>query len=375
MQTDDRFTAPKDAALYGLISMEILEKIRRGLPRFVDGYPHVSSGLVYSPEPNTLWTSAFFPGMAYLAYDLTGDSAFLANADRYLDSFTQRLATGQGITHDLGFLYTLSCRAYAMLTGNGRAGALEKQAVALLAQRYNEKGGYIQAWGPMGIAYPDVKIIIDTMMNLCLLYNAEDAKYHEMACRHARTSAHTLMRPDGSSYHIYLMDPETGEAVSGHTHQGFRDESTWARGQGWAVYGFALSYRHTKDPEFLQIARNAAEVFIRNLPEDFVPYWDFSFTDAVPDVRDTSAAAIFICGLLELCNWVEEAEAERYRRIAQTVLRSLYDRYFLHGPDRLGILAEGIYHRNMGARECVIWGDYFFFEALVRMQKDWHSIW
>lgn len=375
MQAEDRFTAPHDPVLYQLMSMEILEKIRRGLPLFVDRYPHVSNRLVYSPEENTYWTSAFFPGMAFLAYDLTGDSAFLAHAEDYLDSFSERLTLRKGITHDLGFLYTLSCRAYALLTGNPRAQAFEKEACELLKQRYHTKGEYLQAWGPMGIGYPDVKIIIDTMMNLPLLYNAEDAMCREIAYRHAKTAAHSLMRPDGSSYHVFLMNPETGEAVEGRTHQGYRDESTWARGQGWAVYGFALSYRHTKDRQFLDIARQAAEVFIRNLPGDCIPYWDFAFSDAVPDIKDTSAAAIFICGLLALCDWVDEIQAERYRRIVRTIVRSLYDRYFLHDPDNVGILREGVFHRDAGARECVIWGDYFFFEALVRMQKDWHTYW
>lgn len=371
----DRFTAPDDQGLYALMTAEILEKTRRALDTFVDKYPHVSEGLVYPPQENRLWTSAFFPGTVYLCYDMTGDKAFLKHADDYLDSYAQRLEKRVGISHDLGFLYTLSCRACHMLTGNERALAIEREAERLLAERYNEKGGYIQAWGPMGIDYPDVRIIIDTMMNLPLLYNSDQPAYREMAYRHARTSSTTLMRPDRSSYHIYLMRPDTGEAVSGHTHQGYRDNSTWARGQAWAVYGYALSYRHTKDPLFLEVAKQAAEVFIENLPADFVPYWDFAFTDRVPDIRDTSAASIFTCGLLELAGHAGPEASDRYRRVAQTVVRSLYDHYFLHDPDRAGILTEGMYHRDHGARECTSWGDYFFFETLVRLQKEWNPYW
>lgn len=375
MQTDTRFAAREDTALYRLMTETILEKIRRALPRFVHGLPHVSEGLVYAPQENRYWTSAFFPGMAYLAYDISGDAAFLANAEAWLDSFEARLDARRHITHDLGFLYTLSCRACAMLTGSGRARQIEARGRQMLAGRFREPGGYIQAWGEMGIGYPEVKIIIDTMLNLPLLYTSQSPQHHDMARRHAECSARTLVRPDASTFHIYLMNPETGEPVSGHTHQGFRDHSTWARGQAWAVYGFALSHRHTGDARFLQTARESAEVFIRHLPEDLVAYWDFSFTDAVPDIRDTSASAIFVCGLLELAQWTCAADAQRYRQIAHAIMRSLYDGYFLHDPDRLGVLREGMYHRDMGARECVIWGDYFFLEALVRLQKDWEIYW
>lgn len=353
-----------------------LSIIRKDLDVFTEKYPHVSVHNVYPAEENDLWTGSFYPGMCYLAYDITGDKEFLKHEKDYLKSFGSRIRQRIGISHDLGFLYTLSCVADYKLTGSREAYDIAMEAAGVLAERYNEKGRYIQAWGDMGIGYPDVKIIIDTMLNLPLLYWTGKKELIRIAGNHAMTAADYLIRPDFSSYHTYLMDPETGKAVEGKTHQGYADESTWARGQAWAVYGFAISYRYTKEERFLETARNAAEVFIHNLPGDHVPYWDFTFTDENPDIRDTSAAAIFVCGLLELCQFVEEEKAAEYRGIVDKIMTSLSENYTTKGnPDANGILTEGMYHRNDGARECVIWGDYFYMEALVRLNKKWDPYW
>ena len=358
---------------YEAALQDALHMVDKNLDYFVDRYPHVSEKNVYPKEENALWTSSFYIGMCYLAYEMTGDEKYLKHTEAYLDSFKERLEKRVHISHDLGFLYTLSCVALYKLTGNERAEKLAKAAAKVLTERYNEKGRYIQAWGEMGIGYPDVKIIIDTMMNLPLLYWAGET---EIAKNHASTAADYLVREDYSSYHTYLMDPETGKAVCGKTHQGYEDESTWARGQAWTVYGFALSYSYTKEERFLTVAKEAAQVFIRNLPKDSVPYWDFTFTDERPDLKDTSAGAIFVCGLLELCDFVDDETKERYKEAADAVMKSLYEKYTLRTDETNGLLGQGIYHRNHGADECVIWGDYFYMEALVRILKDkWERYW
>ena len=354
----------------------VLTKLELGIDKFVDQYPHVSSNNVYSGEENTLWTASFYPGICYLAYEITGDKRYLAHSERYLNSFEDRVVKRKHISHDLGFLYTLSCVADYKLTGNERARSIALMAAEVLTERYNEKGRYIQAWGEMGISYPDVKIIIDTMLNLPLLYWSGSKRNYEIALNHAKTAAKYLIREDYSSYHTYLMRPETGDAVIGKTHQGYADESTWARGQAWAVYGFALSYRYTKEPEFLTVAQETARVFINNLPKDSVPYWDFSFTDEHPDIRDTSAASFFCCGLLELCRYVDAEKREEYLMITDRVMRSLYENYSTKAMNHSnGFLTEGVYHRNHGARECVVWGDYFYFEAIVRLLSDTETFW
>ncbi len=354
----------------------VLAKVALGIDEFADKYPHVSKGNVYSGEENTLWTASFFPGICYLAYEITGDKKYLAHSESYLKSFEDRIVNRKHISHDLGFLYTLTCVADYKLTGKEHARELAALAADVLAERYNEKGHYIQAWGEMGISYPDVKIIIDTMLNLPLLYWSGSDKNYEIAVNHARTAAKYLIREDYSSYHTYLMRPETGEAVVGKTHQGYADESTWARGQAWAVYGFALSYRYTKEKEFLKVAQETARVFIDHLPKDSVPYWDFSFTDENPDIRDTSAAAIFCCGLLEISRFVTAGEKEAYLAVVDRVMKSLYENYSTKDIEESnGFLTEGVYHRNAGARECVIWGDYFYFEAIVRLLSDTKTFW
>lgn len=353
-----------------------LSIIKKNLDVFVDKYPHVSVGNVYSPEENNLWTNSFYPGMCYLAYDITGDREFLKHEKDYLKSFGNRIQKRIGISHDLGFLYTLSCVADYKLTGSREACDIAMEAADVLTERYNEKGRYIQAWGDMGIGYPDVKIIIDTMLNLPLLYWTERKELCEIAKNHANTAAKYLIRQDFSSYHTYLMNPETGEGVKGKTHQGYEDESTWARGQAWAVYGFAISYRYTGEQQFLEIAKNAAEVFVQNLPKDYVPYWDFTFNDENPDIRDTLAAAIFVCGLLELCQFAEQEQKDRYQEYIDKIMTSLSENYTTEGnPSANGILTDGMYHRHDGSEECVIWGDYFYMEALVRLNKEWHPYW
>ena len=353
-----------------------LSVIRKNLDLYTDRYPHVSVHNVYPPEENVLWTSSFYPGMCYLAYEITGEQEFLKHEPDYLKSFGNRVRQRIGISHDLGFLYTLSCVADYKLTGSREAYDLAMEAADVLAERYNEKGHYIQAWGDMGIKYPDVKIIIDTMMNLPLLYWTGKEELFQIAANHAETAADYLIRPDYTSYHTYLMNPDTGEAVEGRTHQGYADESTWARGQAWAVYGFAISYRYTKNERFLKVAENTAEIFLQNLPKDYVAYWDFTFTDENPDIRDTSAAAIFVCGLLELCQFTDKEKAARYRQVIDKIMASLSEKYTTQGnPEANGILTDGMYHRHDGAEECVIWGDYFYMEALVRLNKEWNSYW
>lgn len=377
MELNARFNAPEDPVLWKMMLEEACEKVRRGLDTFVTEFPHVSdASCVYPKEDNRFWTASFWVGMVLMAYEATGDAAYLRHADAYLDSFEQRLDKGVHITHDVGFLYTLTARALWLIRGDERSKRLMEKAQASLAGRFNEPGGYFQAWNQMGVTYPDVKIIIDTMLNLPLMYNSEKPEHREMARRHAETSARTLMRPDRSSFHIYLMRPETGEAVSGHTHQGFHDDTTWARGQAWAVYGYALSYRHTKEQEFLAVAQQAAEIFIQNLPDDFVPYWDFAFSDTVPDIRDSSAASIFTCGLLELCQWSDAKTAERYRQVARQVVRGLYEKYVVHDLDKTVLIKDGMYHRVNFTGGGVIWGDYFFMETLMRLAKpEWRVYW
>lgn len=350
--------------------------LKNNMDQFVGRYPHVSVHNWYEAQDNALWTSSFWVGMCFLAYEHSGDAQFLKYEKEHLDSFENRIVNRNHMSHDLGFLYTLSCVADYKITGSTRAERIAREAAEVLTQRYHRNGKYIQAWGDMNLKYPDVKIIIDTMLNLPLLYWTQDADKTEIAKNHAMTSLHTLVRSDYSTYHTYLMNPDTGEPVCGKTHQGHRDESTWARGQSWAVYGYALSYSYTKEKVFLDTAVKTAEIFRKNLPQDLVAYWDFDFTDQNPDIRDTSAAAIYVCGLLELCAHVSDKKAQEYLNLAEQIMLNLRKKYSTKTLEHTnGILTEGMYHRHDGNEECTIWGDYFYMEALMRLTTDWRRYW
>jgi unsaturated chondroitin disaccharide hydrolase len=371
MDTDIDYSILKNA-LY-----DAIRKIKKNLDEFTDSFPHVSRNNIYIKEKNELWTSSFWVGMVYLAYNYTKDEDLLKYSQRYLDSFEERLKSDFINTHDLGFLYTLSSVALYKLKGDEKARSLALKAAEKLAGRYNKKGKYIVAWETKE---RKLDLMIDTMMNLPLLYwsseETKNDKFKKIAYNHALTSAMILVREDGSSYHISLMDDITGKPIKAKTFQGRYDESTWSRGQAWAIYGFVLCYKYTKEKEFLDISRKTANYFINNLTEDMIPYWDLSFTKEEQDLKDSSAASIAACGLLELSRQLEDKSLV-YKKAAYKIIRSLYKDYFIHKESNRfnGLIQHGVYHRNNGADELTIWGDYFYLESLVRMNMDWIIFW
>ncbi|SHJ19148.1 unsaturated chondroitin disaccharide hydrolase [Clostridium amylolyticum] len=354
---------------------QCIEKIKINMENFSEKFPHVSEQNVYMPQKNDLWTSSFWPGMVYLAYCCFKDEALMKYKDKWLDSFEERLNDKSSDTHDLGFLYTLSCVSLYKIEGNERAKGLALRAAEKLISRYNEEGRYIKAWENESAS---IDLMIDTMMNIPLLFWSSevtgDKKFREIAVKHAITSSKHLVRKDGSTYHICPYDYSAGELLKGKTFQGRYDETTWARGQGWAIYGFALCYKYTKDEYFISLAKKAADYFMKNnKAKDYVPYWDMSFTDESPDLKDSSAASIAACGLMELSY---ETEDNKYKEYAMKIEESLYKYYFTGLSSKSnGILLQGVYHRNLGADECNIWGDYFYLEALARLNNNYRIFW
>jgi len=339
---------------------------------------------VYPAIANTEWTSSFWTGMLWLSYEETGDVEFRAAAENQLADFRARLdgriATD---THDLGFLYTLSCVAAWRLTGNHPARATALKAADLLMIRYFEKAGIIQAWGDLNDPEQRGRIIIDCAMNLPLLYWASEETgnpyYREAAANHIAQANTFLIRDDWSTYHTYYFDVATGLPVRGVTAQGYSDDSCWARGQAWGIYGNALSYRYLRDPALLEKARGLARYFLDRLPEDLVAYWDLVFTSG-PEERDSSSAAIAACGLLELASHLPVTDPDRrpFEDIALRMLASLAEKYTsADEPLSNGILLHAVYGKPMGngVDECNIWGDYFYMEALTRVSRDWKAYW
>ncbi|MEK5060528.1 glucuronyl hydrolase [Paenibacillus sp. FSL H7-0326] len=363
----------------------ILTKVDQNLGTFATQYPAPASiNLVYPALDNIEWTSSFWTGMIWLAYEVTGDSKYRNIAEVQLESYKhrieERINTG---THDLGFLYTLSSVAAYKLTGSEKAKEISLNAADQLMERYFEKAGIIQAWGGADDPENGGRMIIDCCMNLPLLYWAAettgDSKYYDAAYQHVKQAAKYIVREDASTYHTYFMDIYTGEPKYGRTVQGYSDNSCWSRGQAWGIYGFPLSYKYTGDVQLLDLAKKIAHYFINRLPEDQVSYWDLVFTEGEEE-RDSSATAIAACGLLELSKYlpVTDERKEEYEHAAMLMVQSLMNHYTSkEKPESNGVLLHAVYAKphGKGIDECNIWGDYFYFEALVRLVKDWKPYW
>lgn len=363
----------------------VLQKVDANLSTFIDRFPApASQNNVYPAVENTDWTAAFWPGMLWLAYEITGDAKYRQLAEHHIKSFQKRLDDGIHIhTHDLGFLYTLSGVAPYKLTGNEAAKKMALQAADLLMRRYFDKAGIIQAWGNLDDPNQRGRMIVDCLMNLPLLYWATemtgDRKYYDAGLSHARQSAAYLVRDDASTFHTFYMDVETGAPKYGKTAQGYSDTSCWARGQAWAMYGLPLSYTYTNEWNFIETAQKLTHYFLNRLPEDLVCYWDLYFTSGSEE-RDSSGAAIAACGLLELSKHLPLTDSRKrlYENAAMQIIHSLAENYTtVNHPHSNGILLHAVYGKPQkhGIDECCIWGDYYYFEALVRLMKDWKLYW
>ena len=308
--------------------------------------------------------------------------AGLIQEESFLDRIRRKVEVDH---HDMGFLYTPACVAAYRLTGNERAKEAAILAADQLLTRFQPKGEFLQAWGPMGEP-ENYRFIIDCLMNLPLLYWASavtgDQKYRKIALQHTDTCLKYSVREDGSTFHTFFLDPETGEGDHGATCQGYRDDSDWARGQAWAVYGMANSFRYTRDPRCLDTFRRVAKFYLDRLPEDMVPYWDMIFSDGSGEPRDSSSAAIVACGLLEMAPFLPEEEGDMYRDLAYRMVGSLVKNYAAQPPSN-GLLLHGTYSKKSpyntctpeGVDECVSWGDYFYMEALTRIAGKWDPYW
>ncbi|MDA3730126.1 glycoside hydrolase family 88 protein [Niameybacter massiliensis] len=348
----------------------------------------VSHNGFYEGGGNYDWTEGFYTGELWLAYEMTGEEKFKVLALDHVDSFLERIEKRIGVDHhDMGFLYSLSCVAAYKLVGSEAGKQAALLAADNLISRFHEKGEFIQAWGTLG-APDNYRLIIDCLLNLPLLYWAtevtEDKKYEEIARKHIQTCLKHIVREDHSTYHTYYFDPETGDGVRGVTAQGYRNGSAWARGQAWGVYGLALSYKYIKDESYIELFRKVTDFFIQHLPEDLVPYWDFDFTDGSNEPRDSSSAAIAVCGMLEMSKYLEPEAALYYQSTAKKILKSLIDNYSVKDTKiSNGQLLHGTYAKQSpyntvqdnGVDECNVWGDYYYVEAIVRLLKDWKSYW
>lgn len=362
---------------------EALDKIKMNIERFGKQFPHTSENNVYQLNPNTDWTNGFWVGLLWQAYEASGNEIFLDAAKEKTAQMVERLEKNSGLdTHDIGFLYIPATVAEWKVLQSEKAKRYSIQAADRLMQRYNEKAGIIQAWGPF--KHPELggRVIIDCLMNMPLLFWASEQtgkeKYKKAAIQFIEKARRYLVRGDDSSYHTFYFDQENGQPIGGKTAQGYADGSTWTRGQAWAIYGFALAYRYTKDEKYLETSIRTAKFFIEHLPENKVTYWDF---DAPVDENikpDSSASAITACGFHELLEWLDEGSKE-YDLLHSTLhasLNTLIKDYATESESE-GLIDHGFYSVLEGKSpdDYTIWGDYFYFEALVRLEKNSRGYW
>ncbi|MBL1225986.1 glycoside hydrolase family 88 protein [Enterococcus sp. BWR-S5] len=364
----------------------VLRKIRENQQTFdVLVPPAASENQYYKPEGNTDWTASFWVGMCFLGKELTGSADFDTTIENQLQSFKNRLEQEIELeTHDIGFLYILSAIADYRVNHNEESKELAVKAADLLMERYSPKAKIIQAWGNLNDPNERGRMIIDCLMNLPLLYFASEVtgeeRYKEAAYAHALQTQKYIVRSNYTTYHTYFFDTDTGEALSGKTAQGYSDNSCWARGQAWGIYGFTLSYLYTGDVSFLETAKHLADYFIKELPQDKVCYWDLVFNDGSGEERDSSAASIAVCGLLELSKQLplSDEKHDYYQEIAVEIMAALAKDYTTKSNLKSnGLLLHGVYDKNSdkGVDECMIWGDYYYVEALTRLAISWYSYW
>jgi rhamnogalacturonyl hydrolase YesR len=319
--------------------------------------------------PSKDWTSGFFVGNLWQIYNLTADSKYKERAQQWIPLLEKEKFNGG--THDMGFkIYCSFGKGYEINQSEEYKKVIIKSAQTLCT-RFNKKIGSIKSWDNREKwQFP---VIIDNMMNLELLFEASkltgDNSFKQIAIQHANTTLKNHFRKDNSCYHVVGYDTITGKVKSKNTHQGYSDESSWARGQAWAVYGFTMSYRYTKDKNYLKQAEATAQFFInhKNMPQDGIPYWDFNVPTIPNTTRDASAAAIMASALIELYSITKKDVYLKYSNKVINVLSS--DKYVLNesvnGPFILDH-STGDWSKRAELDEPIVYADYYFLEALIR---------
>ncbi|QSF43765.1 glycoside hydrolase family 88 protein [Paenibacillus tianjinensis] len=360
-----------------------LEKTRSNSRRIGAGFPHASQGGQYVLEGPNWWTAGFWPGMLWQLYAESGDESLKAIAEECEQRLDEVLDGYVKLDHDLGFMWLLTSVANFKLTGNEASRIRALKAANYLAARFNLKGRYIRAWNPWREGEDNSGIaIIDCCMNTSLLFWASrvtgDPRYRHIAEAHMDTVLEHFIRPDGSVYHIVSFNPETGEVTEKLGGQGYAPESAWSRGTAWAIYGLALAYHHSGKQDYLHAAQQVANFFLTRLPEDHVPHWDFRTSGATGDLRDTSAGACAASGLLLLAGQVNASDSNVYRNGAMKILESLYRNYGTWGnANEEGLLLHGTsnYPENRNIDVPLIYGDFFYVEALARVKEAGPFYW
>jgi len=318
------------------------------------------------------WTSGFFPGELWYMYEYTGKPFWKEEAARWTDQLQSQQYNTH--THDVGFMMYPSFGHGYLFTNNDHYKQVVIQSARSLITRFNPKVGEIKSWDHTKWEYP---VIIDNMMNLELLFRATqfsgDSTFYHVAITHALNAIKSHVRPNGSTYHVVNFDTTTGKILWRGTAQGYADNSTWARGESWALYGFTMAYRYTKDTRFLKVAQKVAHYILtnKNLPGDDVPYWDYNAPGIPNAPRDASAAAIMSSAFIELSGYVPPVESKKYLQTAKKIIHSLSTpkyRAATVGSNGGFILKKSVGSKPANSEVSVplVYADYYYIEANLR---------
>ncbi len=320
------------------------------------------------------WCSGFFPGNLWLTYEYTADEKIKELAIQQthkLDSLIVKTKTD----HDIGFQLNCSFGNALRLTGDNQWSAMLQEGAKVLAARFSPITGTIRSWNHDGGGKWEFPVIIDNMMNLELLMRFGDDSLKQIALTHARTTIKNHFRPDGTSYHLVDYDPETGAVRLKQTVQGLSDESAWARGNAWGLYGYTMMYEFSKEADMLSKAEDIARTLLPKLPEDGIPFWDFDSPDIPNDLRDASAGAIMASALIKLSTLTADSGLKgQCLKVAEQQLRTLASPEYLAAPGELCgfLLKHSVGHKLAGSEVDVplTYADYYFLEALLRFYRN-----